>query len=167
MRYVVGFVVVLALPLTVSAQPGEDDPVTGEPAPSADPVPEVPSLQLKLDEAGVGVVPPPSRTPGFTLEELEENELRVKRARTGFVASSVALALGLVLGIAGLAGASGGELIGGEGDYPGWADPVAIVGASVAGAGFVGMITAGGMMAHRRRALKKLDPDKGRWWQRR
>ena len=50
MRYSVCIAVVVALPLTVSAQAGEDDPLSGEPAPS--PVPEVPSLPLKLDEAG-------------------------------------------------------------------------------------------------------------------
>jgi hypothetical protein len=75
----------VALPLSASAQAGEESttvqPSAEEPAPSAEPAPEEPSLQLKLDDAGVDVVPPPPRTPdGYTLEEME---LRVKRAKIG------------------------------------------------------------------------------------
>jgi hypothetical protein len=62
MRYLLGLVFLLALvaaPLSASAQAGEDDPVSGEPSPSSEPAPEEPALQLRLDDAGVEVVPSP------------------------------------------------------------------------------------------------------------
>ena len=76
MRYVVGFVFVLAalaaLPQSASAQ---------EAAPTPEPASEEPALQLKLDSAGVEAVPSAPRTvDGYTLEE---TELRVRRAKIG------------------------------------------------------------------------------------
>jgi hypothetical protein len=84
MRYLFGFLCVCAvvgtLPLNASAQAGEADttsePNLQEPAPSSEPATEQPALQLKLDDAGVEVVP---TADGFYI--LEPTELRVKRAR--------------------------------------------------------------------------------------
>jgi hypothetical protein len=75
----------LTLPLSVSAQAAEEDSLSSwqvdEGASLEQPASEEPALQLELDDAGVGVVPPPPRTlDGYTLEEME---LRVKRARIG------------------------------------------------------------------------------------
>jgi hypothetical protein len=100
MRYLVGFVFVLALvasPLGVSAQAGEEgtaaEPnLVEEPAPSSEPTPEEPALELKLDAAGVEVAPSPPRTAdGYTLARME---LRVKQSRRRLIGSAVILGLG-------------------------------------------------------------------------
>jgi hypothetical protein len=57
--------------------------------------PEEPALQLKLDDAGVGVVPSPPRTPdGYTLEEMD---VRVRRARIGLGLTAVPIFVGFLL----------------------------------------------------------------------
>ncbi len=84
MRYLVGLMCVLAglvaLSQSASAQAGEADttsePNLQEPAPSSEPASEAPALQLKLDDAGVEVVP---TADGFYI--IEPTELRVERAR--------------------------------------------------------------------------------------
>jgi hypothetical protein len=95
MRYLVGFVFVLALvasPLGVSAQ------TAGEVS-ASEPAPEEPALQLKLDDAGVEVTPSPSRTEdGYTLEEME---LRVKRAKMGLLAPAALIVAGVPLWVRG------------------------------------------------------------------
>ena len=96
----------VAPPLSASAQTGEEgtisEPNLQELAPSFEPAPEEPALQLKLDEAGVGVVPSPTRTPdGYTIEELE---LRKRRAAFGLIAPAALIVAGvppLVLGTSG------------------------------------------------------------------
>jgi len=105
-RYVFGFlcvcVLVGTLPLSASGQVSEADttpePNLEEPAPSAEPAPEEPALQLQLDKSGVEVVPSPPRTEdGYTLEEME---LRVKRAKIGVGVSGGALLVGAVISLA-------------------------------------------------------------------
>ena len=98
MRLVIFMVLagLVALPLTASAQEVEEgaspEPSAEEPAPSSEPVPEEPALQLQLDDAGVDVVPRPPRTPdGYTLEEME---VRVRRAKIGLGSSAAALFAG-------------------------------------------------------------------------
>jgi len=78
MRYLIGFMFLLAglaaLPLSASAQAVDEgtEPNVEEPAPTSEPAPEEPALELKLDVAGVEVAPSPPRTPeGYTLEEME------------------------------------------------------------------------------------------------
>jgi hypothetical protein len=101
MRYLVGCVCVLALvalPQSASAQGGEEAATSEsnlqQPAPSPETA-EEPALQLKLDDAGVGVVPSPPRTPdGYTLEEME---LRVKRANIGLGVSAGVAGAGAVM----------------------------------------------------------------------
>ena len=100
MRYLFGFLcvcaLVAALPQSASAQDAEEGAAAEsnleEPAPSAWPAPEEPALQLQLDDAGVGVVPSPPRTPdGYTLEEMD---VRVRRAKIGLGSSAAALFAG-------------------------------------------------------------------------
>ena len=71
MRFVLVMVLaeLVALPLSVSAQPGEEgtEPSVQEQVPSAEPAPEEPVLELKLDDAGVQLASSPPRTPdGYT-----------------------------------------------------------------------------------------------------
>ena len=132
MWYLLGLGCVLALlasPLTASAQeaaegtslepkteeaaaPSEPVPAEGlpssesvseQPLPSPESAPEEPALQLKLDEAGVEVVPSQPRTRrGYTVEEMHR---RVKRADLGFYLSIPPTVVGwLVAGGAWLAG---------------------------------------------------------------
>jgi hypothetical protein len=146
MRYLVGFVFVLALvsaPLAVSAQAGEEgatpEPNLEEPAPSAEPAPEEPALQLKLDAAGVEVAPSPPRTAkGYTLEE---TELRVRRARIGLGVSIVSFCAGGALMTTGVVVAVK-ELRSGV--------PMFAAGVALAVGGFVGTIASGALVRRRK-----------------
>jgi hypothetical protein len=157
MRYLVGFVLAMALavsPLIVSAQDAEEattvEPNAEEPAPSSEPAPEEPAteakpeepaLELKLDDAGVGVVPSPPRTPdGYTLEEME---LRVKRAKIGLGVSGGALLVGLVMGFVALANYESCFLRWECPEYPDWVGPVGWTGFTLAMGGLTGMIVSG------------------------
>jgi hypothetical protein len=96
MRYLVGFVVLVALgisPLSATAQAGEEG-ATSEPN-LQEPSPEEPALQLRLDDAGVEVVPsPPPTVDGYTLEEMER---RVMLAKLGVGVSAVPIFVGALL----------------------------------------------------------------------
>jgi hypothetical protein len=75
--------------------------LSGEPSPSSEPAPEEPALQLRLDDAGVEVVPsPPLTVDGYTLEQME---LRVKRARIALFTTAGVTGVGVVLFGAGVA----------------------------------------------------------------
>jgi O-antigen/teichoic acid export membrane protein len=90
------------------------------------------------DDAGLQIASPPPRTPdGYTLGEME---LRVKRARIGVITSAGVLVVGTVLG------AAGAEAF----------DDV-VMGTAVALvlSGLVGLVTSGGILAHRKRKLRK------------
>lgn len=107
----------VALPQSVSAQASEQGEASGpdvvegvptpeaapeEPEPSTEPTPEESALQLKLDDAGVEVVPSPPRTfNGYTLEQLE---LRKRRAALGLIAPAVVTAAGVALLVFGTSG---------------------------------------------------------------
>ena len=104
MRYLVGFMLVLALvalPLSVSAQAAEEtttaEPSAEEAVPSSEPTPEKPALELKLDGAGVEVAPTEDWTVWrpFTPEESDAHR-RVTRARTGLAVSGGALGAGIL-----------------------------------------------------------------------
>lgn len=148
MRYLVGFVLALALvtsPLSVNAQDSE-------------PASEEPALQLQVDdELGIEVVPRPPRTAdGYTLEEME---LRVKRAKIGIGASALSLVVGGILaGVAvpNLSCESSGT---GAGDcpIPGWSLPVFVTGVTLAGGGVLGMIATGALLGVRKRKLRRLE----------
>jgi hypothetical protein len=168
MRYLVGFVLALALaalPLSVCAQDAEEgttaepnaaepapssEPAPEEPVPPSEPVPEEPALQLKLDDAGVGVVPSPPRTPdGYTLEEME---LRVKRAKIGLGVSGGALLVGLVMGFVALANYESCFLRWECPEYPDWVGPVGWTGFTLAMGGLTGMIVSRVRLARHKRA---------------
>lgn len=101
-------VVMAALPWGASAQDVEEgasseatveEPVPEEPTPSTEATPEEPSLQLKLGDAGVEVLPSPPRTVhGYTLEEMD---LRVRQARIGLISTAAAFVVGFPLAAAG------------------------------------------------------------------
>jgi hypothetical protein len=144
MRYLVGFVLVLALvasPLNASAQAGEVA------APSHEPAPEQPALQLQLDDAGVEVLPSPPRTPdGYTLEEADR---RVRRARIGVGVSTFALSAGLAM----VSAAAAGSLCFGEPcEEPSWVVPVLVPGVLLTTAGLAEVITSSIRLHHRKRA---------------
>ena len=94
MRYLIGFVFVLAglvaLPLSASAQPAEEDSLSSWQV-EAKPAPEEPALELKLDEAGVAVVrSPPPAIDGYP-RRIQINEPRSRGAKAG-------IAVGVILG---------------------------------------------------------------------
>ena len=146
MRYLVGLVLAVALmasPLSVSAQQTEEgttpEPSAGEPAPTSEPAPEEPALQLKLDDAGVDVVPPPPRKPdGYTLKEME---LRVRRAKIGFAVTLV------LTSVAGIAVATAG--------FSSSSDPALVAGLAIMGAGTIASYATLGIWIHRKRKLGK------------
>jgi hypothetical protein len=141
---------VVALSQSASAQTGEEgtsaEPnLVEEPGPSSEAALEEPALQLKIDSAGVEVVPRAPRTAdGYTLEEMD---LRVRRARIGLLSTmGVTLLGGVLIGISipklDFNTDEGGALFS--------------AGFSVALCGFVGMMTTGGMLAHRKRKRRSL-----------
>jgi hypothetical protein len=179
-RCLVGFVflALVAVPLSVSAQAGEEGATSSEPAreegglsprvrkrtrqkwdphvyevPSSEPATEEPALQLKLDDAGVDVVPSPLRTAdGYTLEEME---LRVKRANIGLGVSVGAVGLGLVLTTVGGLVSLANTPLGGETEAPAaWAAMVA--GLTLMAGGAAGMIVSVALISVRKRKLREL-----------
>jgi hypothetical protein len=147
MRCLFGFLCVCALgvvPQSASAQAGEEG-ATSEPA-SVEP-----ALQLKLDSAGVDVVPSPPRTAdGYTLEEMER---RKRRARIGLLSTAgVSLAgMGLVI-----AGARVSNTQPSSDDKP--ANALKFSGVSLLLTGFAGMIASGIVLKTRRRQLDRYEP---------
>ena len=159
-----------AVPLSVSAQAGEEGADVKstrsafafipehlkqrlpqhrhKPAPPSEPAPEEPALELKLDDAGVGVVPSPPRTPeGYTLEEME---LRVKRARTGLYVSAGVYVIGLAVAIPGATGDCG-YVYWGYATPPARCDPLLYGGTVLSLFGVVGMITSGVLLRRHKR----------------
>jgi hypothetical protein len=159
MRLVLAIVLagLVALPLSASAQDDEahttPEPNLQEPAPASEPAPEEPALQIELDPAGVEIVPSPPRTPdGYTLEEAE---LRVKRAKTGYGISIVVASAGLVMGItAGIA--AYGESFSPSTPPPGWTAPVGWTGVALLSGGVAGAVASGVLMRRRKRSRDSL-----------
>jgi hypothetical protein len=130
----------LALPLRTGAQTAEEaataEPGVQESAPSSEPAPEEPALQLKVDDAGVEVAPgyPPRTADGYTLEQME---VRVKRARIGLGVSVFATVAGAGMALSALGGlACFAET---ECPQPGWVAPVGWTGLFVMVGGLVGV----------------------------
>ena len=152
MRYLFGFLCVCALvgnlPLSASAQAGEEGAAAEsnleEPAPPSEPAPEEPALQLQLDDAGVGVVPSPPRTPdGCTLEEMD---VRVRRAKIGLGSSAAALfAGGMFVGV-GI-----GEAFGHAATVPKRYIAYVWTGTALLVGGFAGMVASGILLRRRKR----------------
>jgi len=145
MRYLVGFVVALALvasPSSVSADAVEE-PAPGEPA-----------LELKLDSAGVKLTP---TREGFYIVEPEPTErerrpeFRVKPlepARIGILSSTVVFFLGGIIGSL--------AFIPGEGLV---AAALAWGGAALVSAGLLGMLVSGVVWGVRKRKLRRLQEE--------
>jgi hypothetical protein len=124
------------------------EPNLQEPAPSSEAAPEEPALQLKLDDAGVEVVPSPPRTAdGYTLEEMD---LRVRRARIGLISSAGAFVVGGVFFGIGVAESINNLCFSGQcAPAPNWVEPFAWTGTVLLVGGFAGMIISG--VLYRRR----------------
>jgi hypothetical protein len=125
------------------------EPNLQEPAPSHEPAPEQPALQLKLDDAGVDVAPGPPRTiDGYTLEEMD---VRVRRAKIGLLSTTGVAVVGAGLFGAGVArGRSSQDLDAlSEG-------PLLISGMSLMIGGAVGMIVTGTLLGIRKGELRRL-----------
>ena len=160
MRYLVGFMCVLAAgitaPLSTSAQGAEEaatvDPPAQEPEPSGEPAFQELALQLEPDAVGVDVASGLPRTAdGYTLEDMD---LRVRRARVGLLSTmGVSLLGGVLIGIS----ISKLDFNTGEGGA------LFSAGVVVGLCGLVGMITTGGMLAHRKRTRRRVqEADFGR-----
>jgi hypothetical protein len=149
-----------ALPLSVSAQ--EAEPSVEEPAPTSEPTPEDPWLELELDDDSVRLAPGSAWAHEYALElqemeNLREMELRVKRAKIGLGVSAGVLGVGFVLMVAAAGGALSTGIVQPIEDTSGdWVDPALVASGVVAGAGVVGMIIAGGILAHGKRKLRRL-----------
>jgi len=148
MRCFFGFVLVLALvvlPLGVGAQDVEEG-ATSEPN-LQEPAPEESALQLRLDDAGVEVVPsPPPTVDGYTLGE---TQLRVKRAKIGlWTTAGAAVAGGVMMG-ASVPCMSGKTL-----EDACWGPFLA--GAVIGFSGAAGMIVTGALLDARKRKLRTL-----------
>lgn len=159
MPYSLGFVFVLALVASTLSVSAQDEGATSKPSeedapPSSESASEEPSLQLKLDDAGVGVVPPPPRRPdGYTLGEME---VRLKRAKIGLgVSVGVAGAGVAILMVASLVAL--GQW--GKDEPFDRAETAILTGGVLLSAGVVGIATAGGILAHRKRKLRRLRED--------
>ena len=162
MRYLFGFMFLLAglvaLPLSVSAQdtdrgwvdefypelaprerPKAPPPEQAPEEPATEPAPEEPALQLRLDDAGVEVVP--GYPPSFV-----EIERRMKKAKVGLGVSAGVSAVGLAMGLA----AAGGSLCLSWDDpspCPGpWVPAVGATGAALFVGGLIGMFFGGVML---------------------
>jgi hypothetical protein len=158
MRLVLAVVLagLVALPLSVSAQDAEEaataEPSAEEPTPASEPAPEEPSLQLKLDDAGVAVTPTPPRTfNGYTLEELE---LRKRRAALGLIAPTALIVAGVPLWVV----SGSGE----EKCSPGWGARdvdhcrrLRTAGMTLTISGTVGMIVGLSLLGVRKRELER------------
>jgi hypothetical protein len=166
MRYLFGFLCVCALvgtsPLNASAQAGEvataSEENLQEPAPPSEPAPEEPALQLKLDDAGVEVVPRPPRTPdGYTLQYSAHllETVPVGRARKGLIGSGVALGVGGVL--FGVSYIDFRILASADSPPPSWQRPVRVTGGVLMVGGAAGMIATGILLGVRKRKLRRLE----------
>jgi hypothetical protein len=120
-----------------------------EPSPPTEPAPEEPALQLKLDDAGVGVTASPPRTAdGYTLHEME---LRVKRAKIGLFSTTGVAVVGAVLFGAGAARARSSQ------DLDALSEgPLLISGMSLMISGAVGMIASGIVLGLSKAELRSL-----------
>jgi hypothetical protein len=158
MRYLFGFLCVCAMvwtsPENASAQDAEEaatpEPSLQEPAPSSEPASEGPALQLKLDSAGVDVVPSPPRTvDGYTLEEMER---RVMLAKLGVGVSAVPIFVGALLAastaLSPLEPRTPEEQTGDRG--------LQYTGAALAAAGVASMVAMGIVLGVRKRKLREL-----------
>jgi hypothetical protein len=158
MRYLFGLLCVCALaghlPLSASAQTGEEGATSEQHL--QEPSPEEPALQLRLDEAGVEVVPsPPPTVDAYTLDEME---LRVKRAKIGLWSTAGATVVGTGMAFAAFGAAWSCALAWSPpcSSPPGWVAPVGWTGMVLMVGGISGMIASGILKRRRRRDRDRL-----------
>jgi hypothetical protein len=138
-----------------TAEPGVQEPASSfEPPseqPAAEPAPEEPALQLKLDDAGVEVAPgyPPRTVDGYTLEEMER---RVKLAKVGVGISSVTIFVGGIVATASAVHDPFQELRTGE---PVNRQPGINAGIALVAIGGAGMIASGILLGVRKHKLRR------------
>ncbi|KPK66663.1 MAG: hypothetical protein AMS21_01750 [Gemmatimonas sp. SG8_38_2] len=174
MRYSIGLLLALALPHSVAAQTGKQAPAKA--APSIHVQHHLPpqlmlraSYYLYLDVdplSGTTVSGPPSQSESeskFSLEyqeqkspEVEEMELRVKRARIGFGVSGGVFLAGFVTGLIYVFGAPLEICLFDDCPPTQWVDRVGWASTALLSAGGVGMITSGAMLGVRKRKLREL-----------
>jgi hypothetical protein len=155
MRLVLAMVLagLVALPQSVSAQDAEED-ATSEPnlkesAPTSEPAPEEPALQLKLDAAGVDVVPSPPRT----VDAYMVQAMQVRRAKIGLGVSAVSMVVGAALAFG---GGAASICLSEPCSPPGWATGLVITGSIMAAGGAAGMVASGILLGKRKRNLPEL-----------
>jgi hypothetical protein len=152
MPHFVGFWLVLAIlaaPLSAGAQIGEEPRQPPPQEPALELRPDQPELQLKVDDAGVGVVQPPPRTPdGYTLEEIEA---RIKRAKIGLGVSAGIYALAMGLAIGGIACANNAPTDDFISVVPGRCYGLYLSGGFIGMGGLIGMIISGVRLAKNKR----------------
>jgi hypothetical protein len=146
------------LPLSASAQTGEEgtisEPHLQEPAPSAEPAPEQPALEIQLDPSGVDVVPSAERyTLQYSAHLLET--VPVGRARKGLIGSGVALGVGGVL--FGVSYIDFRILASADSPPPSWQRPVRVTGGVLMVGGAASMIATGVLLGVRKRKLRRLE----------
>jgi hypothetical protein len=158
MRYLVGFALALvASPLSASAQDAEEgttsEPSLQEPEPSSEPAPDEPALELKLDDAGIVVVPSQPRTAdGYTLMEMER---RVQRAKIGLGVSVPFILVGTMVAV--IASAPDFFQLGETEEEPIEPSPGGIATGIVLGVGgLAGTVASGVLLRKRKRALSEL-----------
>lgn len=150
MRYLGGFVFVLTLavlPLSVSAQDEGATAQTGVPG----------TGRPDLSGERHGYQPPRAQRASRTadMDTLELMQLRVKRARIGVFTSGGVAFVGFVLFGVGAANACFLPTPEEEAFCEDWGGVLLGTGAALAWGGIVGLITSGGIMAHRKRKLRK------------
>jgi hypothetical protein len=156
MRYLAGFVVVVAvvvLPPSTSAQAGEEsataEPNLQEPAPLSEPAPEEPALQLKLDDAGVGLAP--------TTRGSDYRKTQLRRARIGLAGSVIAFGGGVAMMGVGFANVEWGSNVvcfDPCQQTPAWARTLSILGPLLTIGGLVGMILTSKRLAQQKTELR-------------
>jgi hypothetical protein len=142
-----------ALPLSVSAQPAEEDSLSSWQV-EAKPAPEEPALELKLDEAGVEIAPT-EHWPGQITRTPEKADayLRVDRAWNGFLYGGLTAGGALIAGGAMVLGLS--YFCIGECERP--ASPGLFnAGLITMAVGAAAMITSGAVYGVRKRQLRRL-----------
>ena len=159
MRYVVCFVFLvplLAVPSSVSAQPGEEGTAAQqnveEPASSTEPAPEEPALQLKRDDAGVEVAPSPRLTPAT-----EYRKAQARRARAGLAVSVIFFGGGVVMMGVGFANLEGASLCLEQPcpEASTWPLALSVVGPLLTIGGLAGTIIAGKRLTERKAELRR------------
>jgi hypothetical protein len=161
MRYPIGFIFVLAAPLSLSLSASAQSAGESESAverdhreaafdpenPTPEAGPQTPVLQIELESEGVRIVPRASLAGGKYM--LEETELRARRAAIGVGVSVLAFGVGAGL-VAGGAVNSFCVSFGEPCPRPAWKVPVITIGSVLSFGGFVGMI-ASGIALHKRK----------------